>query len=364
MTPPAHGTLSGTAPNLVYTPAAGYTGFDSFTFKANDGQVDSSIATMTIDVGTTGNRRPVAINQSVTTAQNTAKAITLTGTDPDGDPLNYAIVSSPAHGTLSGAPPNVTYLPATNYPGGNFNGADSFTFAVSDGSLTSAVATVSITVTPAGPVVANAVGATNLVGGRGATAGHVDQRAGGCAALLGPDGRRHQSGELGEHDSADEHDASLFLQQRQQPALRADLLLSLLRVQPLRHGLGAGDRQFHDAATGEAPAPQLINLNIDTAAALRAGGPGRRQRLNVEPGCGGARRHQRIVDAFAGSNGAATTVGFTLSAGNLYTWGSPALTMLARRRLPVDRNSRPPPCDQRPGAGQEIRPLPRQLPSE
>ncbi|MEX2142001.1 MAG: HYR domain-containing protein [Pirellulales bacterium] len=47
---PSHGTLSGTAPNLTYTPAADYDGPDSFTFKANDGQADSNIATVTIDV--------------------------------------------------------------------------------------------------------------------------------------------------------------------------------------------------------------------------------------------------------------------------------------------------------------------------
>ena len=36
-TGPSHGTLSGTAPYLTYTPAANYNGSDSFTFKANDG---------------------------------------------------------------------------------------------------------------------------------------------------------------------------------------------------------------------------------------------------------------------------------------------------------------------------------------
>jgi hypothetical protein len=36
-TPPSHGTLSGTAPALTYTPAAGYTGADSFTYTVNDG---------------------------------------------------------------------------------------------------------------------------------------------------------------------------------------------------------------------------------------------------------------------------------------------------------------------------------------
>ena len=48
----------------------------------------------------------------------------------------------PAHGTLSGTAPTSRTRPAADY-----NGPDSFTFSVSDGSLTSATATVSITVT-------------------------------------------------------------------------------------------------------------------------------------------------------------------------------------------------------------------------
>ncbi|TDA67963.1 MAG: tandem-95 repeat protein [Chloroflexi bacterium] len=47
---PLHGSLSGTAPNLTYTPEAGYSGGDSFTFKVNDGGADSNIATVTITV--------------------------------------------------------------------------------------------------------------------------------------------------------------------------------------------------------------------------------------------------------------------------------------------------------------------------
>lgn len=146
--PPTHGSLSGTAPNLTYTPTGGYTGPDSFTFKANDGRVDSAVATVTIDVGTVGNRRPVAVNQYATTPEDIAKPITLTGTDPDNDALTYQVVTGPLNGTLSGTAPNLTYTPAANYPAGNFNGTDSFTFTVSDASLTSAVATVSITLTP------------------------------------------------------------------------------------------------------------------------------------------------------------------------------------------------------------------------
>ncbi|TAL05750.1 MAG: hypothetical protein EPO07_03140 [Verrucomicrobia bacterium] len=47
---PTHGTLIGTAPNLTYTPNPSYSGSDSFTFKANDGQTDSGVATVTITV--------------------------------------------------------------------------------------------------------------------------------------------------------------------------------------------------------------------------------------------------------------------------------------------------------------------------
>ncbi|AWI08089.1 fibronectin type III domain-containing protein [Ereboglobus luteus] len=47
---PANGTLSGTPPSLTYTPDANYTGGDSFTFKINDGGMDSAPATVSLDI--------------------------------------------------------------------------------------------------------------------------------------------------------------------------------------------------------------------------------------------------------------------------------------------------------------------------
>jgi hypothetical protein len=47
---PSHGSLSGVPPRVTYTPAAGYTGPDAFSFKANDGFVDSNIASVNIAV--------------------------------------------------------------------------------------------------------------------------------------------------------------------------------------------------------------------------------------------------------------------------------------------------------------------------
>ena len=140
LTQPAHGTLSGTAPYVTYAPMLNYYGTDGFTFKVNDGSLDSAPATISITV-TRVNAAPVATIQRVTTATNTAMAITLAGTDAEGSALTYAIVTQPAHGSLSGSPPNLTYLPAAGFSGG-----DSFTFKVNDGTLDSAPATVLITV--------------------------------------------------------------------------------------------------------------------------------------------------------------------------------------------------------------------------
>jgi hypothetical protein len=98
------------------------------------------------------NAAPVANPQSVATMENAAKAITLSGSDIDGDPMSYSISSPPAHGVLTGGAPDVTYTPHASY-----FGPDSFTFTVNDGAADSATATVSIAVTPlvAGNLVLN-----------------------------------------------------------------------------------------------------------------------------------------------------------------------------------------------------------------
>ena len=147
VTPPQNGTLSGTAPNLNYNPNTNHVGTDSFTFKANDGTVDSNLATVSITVVQNG--PPVANNQIITVNKNTQKAITLTATDPENNVLTYIVVTPPQNGTLSGTAPNLNYNPNTNHVG-----TDSFTFKANDGTVDSNLATVSITVQN-GPPVAN-----------------------------------------------------------------------------------------------------------------------------------------------------------------------------------------------------------------
>lgn len=135
-----HGTIGGLAPNLIYTPTADYYGVDSFSFVANDGQVNSAPAAVSIEVSGV-NDAPLADLQTVSTPEDTALDILLSGTDPDGDMLTYTLVTTPAHGTLSGTAPDLTYTPEANY-----NGTDSFTFLVNDGQVSSEAAAVSIEV--------------------------------------------------------------------------------------------------------------------------------------------------------------------------------------------------------------------------
>jgi hypothetical protein len=131
--------LSGSAPNLTYTPTTGYSGPDSFTFTASDGSLSDS-GTISITVAPPPNTAPTATDQTVQVPYNTTTAITLAGTDPQSDPLTFATTGGPSHGLLTGTPPNMTYKPAVGY-----SGPDSFTFTVSDGLLSDS-GTVSIVV--------------------------------------------------------------------------------------------------------------------------------------------------------------------------------------------------------------------------
>ena len=130
--------------SLVYTSDAGFTGKDSFTFKANDGTVDSNTATVAITVNQV-NDPPVSDDQSVTANTADPTEITLTATDPGGNALTYAIVSQPKSGTITDLNEDTGSLVYTSDAG--FTGKDSFTFKANDGTVDSNTATVAITVT-------------------------------------------------------------------------------------------------------------------------------------------------------------------------------------------------------------------------
>jgi hypothetical protein len=110
----------------------------------NDGRPDIAIADynngLVILYGS-NNQAPQAFDENVAAKEDTSAYVTLDATDPDGNALAYVIVQTPANGSLSGSAPNLTYTPNPN-----FNGTDSFTFKVNDGTADSNAAIVSIMV--------------------------------------------------------------------------------------------------------------------------------------------------------------------------------------------------------------------------
>ena len=143
-TGPAHGTATVNPQGaIVYTPAANFSGSDSFTYTANDGVAASAAATVAITVNAV-NDAPVAVDDAATTAEDTAATVDVLANDSDGDgdPLSVSIATGPAHGTATVNPQGaIVYTPAAN-----FSGSDSFTYTANDGVAASAAATVAITV--------------------------------------------------------------------------------------------------------------------------------------------------------------------------------------------------------------------------
>ncbi len=139
---PSSGTLSGTAPALTYTPNVDWSGTDSFTFKANDGTLDSNIATVSIGVDAV-NDAPVAADDSASIQEDTAVTVDVLAndTDAEGDTLSIASVTQGANGLVANNGTDVTYTPDTG-----FSGTDTFTYTASDGNGGTDTATVTITV--------------------------------------------------------------------------------------------------------------------------------------------------------------------------------------------------------------------------
>ena len=146
-----YGTITANGALLTVTPYPGNTVANlvgTFVFNVPEGKIfdlsGNPLGTLSATLIVVAvNNAPEAEDQAVTTSENTPVAITLVATDVDGDTLTYAIVTEPAHGTVSLVGNVATYTPSLNY-----NGSDSFTFKVNDGSADSNVATVTILVKP------------------------------------------------------------------------------------------------------------------------------------------------------------------------------------------------------------------------
>lgn len=134
VTPPQHGTLSGTPPNLTYTPAPGYEGPDSFTFRVRDCGQDSNVATVGLNV--------TASALAITCPEDTV----IEATGPDGAPGTWppatATGGQTANPTITYSPPSGSTLPLGTTP---------VTATATDGSGNTASCTFQVTVRDSTP---------------------------------------------------------------------------------------------------------------------------------------------------------------------------------------------------------------------
>jgi VCBS repeat-containing protein len=144
VTGPAHGALALNADgSFSYTPAADFSGADSFAYRANDGTLDSDVVTVSLTVAAV-NDAPAAADDAVSTDEDTPVSGSVPATDVDGDALTAALVQGPAHGAVAlNADGTYTYTPEADY-----FGTDSFTYQVSDGQTVSGVASVGLAIAP------------------------------------------------------------------------------------------------------------------------------------------------------------------------------------------------------------------------
>ena len=155
LTQPANGVVTLEADgSFVYLPDTGFVGTDTFTYKASDGTTSSAATTVTLTVeeeATAPNTAPVAVDDAFSTVAGESLSLAAPGvlgndTDVDGDTLTATGLSQPVNGTVTlAANGSFTYTPAAG-----FQGKDVFTYRAGDGTDTSAPATVTITVKPAG----------------------------------------------------------------------------------------------------------------------------------------------------------------------------------------------------------------------
>jgi len=145
VTGPTNGTVTlNSDGSFTYTPDADFFGADSFTYKANDGALDSDVATVTLQVAAV-NDKPVAADDTFGTDEDVPlldRNVFGNDKDVDNDALSAKVVAGPQHGTLVfNTDGSFSYTADAD-----FFGADYFTYQANDGALESDVATVTLQV--------------------------------------------------------------------------------------------------------------------------------------------------------------------------------------------------------------------------
>ena len=148
LTNPTRGTVTLNANGtFLYTHNGSNESTDSFTYSANDGKVNSSPITVSINVTGT-NDPPVANNDTIivdvggtaTTLDNGQTRVTYNDVDPDADSLTVTLVSNSSNGTITlNNDGTFSYVQE-----GTKNSGDSFQYKAFDGTVYSNNATVNI----------------------------------------------------------------------------------------------------------------------------------------------------------------------------------------------------------------------------
>ncbi|MBK5287876.1 MAG: tandem-95 repeat protein, partial [Acidimicrobiia bacterium] len=140
---PRRGRASILGSTVRYTPPTNFSGPTTFGYTVRDTGGATARGSITVDVLPV-NDAPVALNDSVAVAENTATVIAplSNDTDRDGDPLTLTAAGPAVIGGVSARGNVVDYLPP---PG--FSGTDRFAYAAQDPSGATASAFVTITVT-------------------------------------------------------------------------------------------------------------------------------------------------------------------------------------------------------------------------
>lgn len=143
---PAHGSTAIVGDQALYTPAAGFVGADSFSYTVSDPGGLTATGTVAVSVqATASNRAPIARDDSVSTAADSAVSIDVLANDSDldGDPLRLSAVTPP----LSGGSVEITPDQRIRYsPAAGFSGNDQFGYSISDGRGGVASANVNVSV--------------------------------------------------------------------------------------------------------------------------------------------------------------------------------------------------------------------------
>jgi hypothetical protein len=140
---PLDGTAAIAGNAVVYTPAAGFSGVDRFSYTISDGRGGTATAFVTVVVAPAPNQPPIAVNDTGAFNQ-TVIAVLANDSDPDGDPLAIIAVTQPIGanggpaGTVAITGTTVTWSPA------GYLGAATFTYTISDGRGGTATATVDV----------------------------------------------------------------------------------------------------------------------------------------------------------------------------------------------------------------------------